>query len=60
MSPLVPGSRDQKQLKRKRKTKQKLCINKKKPKINLFEKKKVQKFICYFICLYVISGRDVI
>ena len=45
MSPLVPRSRDQKQLKRKRKTKQKECITKKKPKINLFENKKVQKTV---------------
>ena len=43
MSPLVPRSRDQKQLKRKRKTTQKECIAKKKPKIKLFENKKVQR-----------------
>ena len=45
MSPLVPRSRHQKQLKRKRKTKQKKCITKKKPKIILFENKKVQKTV---------------
>ena len=45
MSPLIPRSRDQKQLKRKRKTKQKYCITKKKPKTNLFENKKVQKTV---------------
>ena len=45
MSPLVPRSRDQKQLKRKRKTKQKYCITKKKLKISLFENKKVQKTV---------------
>ena len=43
----VPRSRDQKQLKRKRETKQIFCITKKKPKINLFENKKVQKTVKY-------------
>ena len=45
MSPLTPRSWDQKQLKRKRKTKHKECITKIKPKINLFENKKVQKTV---------------
>ena len=45
MSPLVPRYRDRKESKRKRKTKQKLCITKKKPKTDLFENKKVQKTV---------------
>ena len=42
MSPLIPWSRDQEQIKRKRKSEQTQCITKKKPKTNLFENKKVQ------------------
>ena len=45
MSPLIPRSRDLKHLNRKRKTEQKKCIIKKKPNINLFEKKKLQKTV---------------
>ena len=40
--PKVPGP---KTIKRKRKTEQKLCITKKKPKTNLSEKKKLQKTV---------------
>ena len=43
--PACPEVPEQKQLKRKRKTKQKKCITKKKPKINLIEDKKVQKTV---------------
>ena len=45
MSLLIPRSWDQKQLKRKRKTKQNQCITKIKPKTSLSEKKKVRKTV---------------